>query len=149
MPPFVAVCCSVTLHDCLLQCRPSWLSIVVLQSQFCPCYSATITSLVCCSATVISPSCLLQCYRNQSNQACMCCYVTIMSPVSYNATIFNPVFCGAFLPCLSTASVQFSSVPRPIGSSEGHEGRFSRDPLPVFSAGGPYEQFWHGQMSTL
>ena len=25
-----------------------------------------------------------------------------------------------------------------------HEGRFSRDALPVFSAGGPCEQFWHG-----
>ena len=33
----------------------------------------------------------------------------------------------------------------PIGSSGGHEGRFSRDLLPVFSAGGPCEQFWHGQ----
>ena len=27
----------------------------------------------------------------------------------------------------------------------GHEGRFSGDPLPVFSAGGHCEQFWHGQ----
>ena len=44
--------------------------------------------------------------------------------------------------------VQFSSVPRPIGSlgagaGKGHEGRFSRDPLPVFSAGNPCEQLWH------
>ena len=31
----------------------------------------------------------------------------------------------------------------------GHEGRFSRDPLPVFSAGGPCEQFWHRQGSPL
>ena len=43
---------------------------------------------------------------------------------------------------------QFRSVPRTIGSGgggegEGHEGRFSRDPLPVFSVGGPCEQFWH------
>ena len=33
----------------------------------------------------------------------------------------------------------------PIGSSGGHEGRFSRDLLPACSAGGPYEQFWHRQ----
>ena len=31
----------------------------------------------------------------------------------------------------------------------GHEGRFSRDPLPVFSAGGPCEQFKHGQVCPL
>ena len=31
----------------------------------------------------------------------------------------------------------------------GHEGRFSRDPHPVFSAGGPGEQFWHGQRCPL
>ena len=37
---------------------------------------------------------------------------------------------------------QFSSVSWPIGSSTGHEGRFSRDSLPIFSAGGPCEQFW-------
>ena len=30
-------------------------------------------------------------------------------------------------------------------SSGGHEGRFNRDPPPVFSAGGPFEQIWHGQ----
>ena len=27
----------------------------------------------------------------------------------------------------------------------GHDRRFSRDPFPVFSTGGPCEQFWHGQ----
>ena len=37
----------------------------------------------------------------------------------------------------------------PIGSSGGHEGRFSRDLLPVFSAGGPFEQFWHGQICPI
>ena len=31
----------------------------------------------------------------------------------------------------------------------GHEGRFSRDPLPVFSAGGHFEQFRHGQGCPL
>ena len=31
------------------------------------------------------------------------------------------------------------------GSSGGHERRFSRDPLQVFSAGGHCQQFWPGQ----
>ena len=44
---------------------------------------------------------------------------------------------------------QFSSVPWQIGSSGEHEGRFSGDPLPVFSAGGRREQFWHGQGCPL
>ena len=35
--------------------------------------------------------------------------------------------------------LQFSSVPWSIWSSEGHEGRLSRDPLPDFSARGPCE----------
>ena len=39
----------------------------------------------------------------------------------------------------------FSSVPGPIGSLGGHEGRFSRDSRPVFYARSPCEQFWHGQ----
>ena len=44
---------------------------------------------------------------------------------------------------------QFTSVPWLIGSSRGHEGRFSRYSLPVFPAGGPCEQFWHGQGCPL
>ena len=44
---------------------------------------------------------------------------------------------------------QFSSVPWPIGSSGGLEGQSSRDPLPVFSAGSPCEQFWHRQIRPL
>ena len=45
----------------------------------------------------------------------------------------------------------FNSVPWQIGSSGGHEGRFSGDPPPFFFWGGPCEQFLHGQlyMSTL
>ena len=43
----------------------------------------------------------------------------------------------------------FSSVPRPIGSSGRLQGRFSRDRPPVFSAGGPCEQIWHGQGCPL
>ena len=40
-------------------------------------------------------------------------------------------------------SGQVRSIPPPIGSPERREERFSRDPLPVFSA--VCEQFWHGQ----
>ena len=46
-------------------------------------------------------------------------------------------------------SVQFSSVLSLIGSSGGHEGRFSRDIFPVFCAGSPREQFRHGQICSL
>ena len=46
-------------------------------------------------------------------------------------------------------SVQFSWVLWPNGWSMGHEGWFSRYPLPVFSAEGPCEQFWHGQGCPL
>ena len=56
--------------------------------------------------------------------------------------------------CHTQSSVQFSSIQlNPvhwlIRSSGEHEGWFSRDPLPVFSAGGPCEQFWHGQGRPL
>ena len=49
----------------------------------------------------------------------------------------------------SCAWREFSSVLWLIGSSVGHEGRFSTDPLPVFSAGGPCEQIWHWQICPL
>ena len=45
--------------------------------------------------------------------------------------------------------VQFSSVPRPTGSSVGQEGRFTRNPLPVFFARDPREQFRHRQGCPL
>ena len=50
---------------------------------------------------------------------------------------------------VSWNSVHFSSVPWLIGSLGGHEGPFSRDPLPVLSAGGHCEQFWYGQGCPL
>ena len=61
---------------------------------------------------------------------------------------------------LSACSVQFSSVQHSsvqfspltdwvVGGGGGHEGRFSRYLLPDFSAGGPCEQFWHGQGCPL
>ena len=53
------------------------------------------------------------------------------------------------IPGFEFSSIHFTSVPWPIGSSGWHEGRFSRDSLPVFSAGGHCEQFWHGQGHTL
>ena len=47
------------------------------------------------------------------------------------------------------SSVQFSSVPWPTESSVGHDGRFSRVPLPVFFEGGQHEQFWLRQGRPL
>ena len=51
--------------------------------------------------------------------------------------------------CTSEHSVHFSSVPWLNELSGGLEERFNRDPLPVFSAQGPCEQFWHGQGCPL
>ena len=45
--------------------------------------------------------------------------------------------------------VQFSSVPWPGWSSGGHEGQFSRDALPIFSASSHCQRFWHGQGCPL
>ena len=36
-----------------------------------------------------------------------------------------------------------------LGHWRGRKGRFSRDPLPAFSAGGPCEQVWHGKRCPL
>ena len=44
---------------------------------------------------------------------------------------------------VNTKLVWFSSVPWLTGSSGGYDRQFSRDPLPVFSAGGPCQHFWH------
>ena len=49
----------------------------------------------------------------------------------------------------SWTSVQFSSVPWPTWSSGGHEGRLSKDPIPVSSAGSHCEQFWREQGCAL
>ena len=56
---------------------------------------------------------------------------------------------SALIEANSSWSVHFISVPWPIRSSGGHEGGFRRDPLPVFSAGSPCEQFLHGQGCPL
>ena len=48
-----------------------------------------------------------------------------------------------------STSVQFSSVPRPTEPSGGHEGRFSRDPLQAFSAGGHSKQSGHERGCAL
>ena len=42
---------------------------------------------------------------------------------------------------MQVGSYQSSSVPRPVQSSGGPDGRFNRDPLPVFSVGGRRQQF--------
>ena len=45
----------------------------------------------------------------------------------------------------------FSPLTDKVVGGEGgwHEGRFSREPLPVSPAGCPCEQFWHGQRCPL
>ena len=45
------------------------------------------------------------------------------------------------------SSVEFNPLTDRV--VRGHEGRFSRGPLPVFSAGGPCEYLWHGQECPL
>ena len=83
--------------------------------------------------------------HEESGKVCVFCLFSSIVPLpqgwSKHAYSFH---------CASTSVVDlFSSVPWPIGSSGGHEGWFSRDPLPVFSAEGPCEQFWHGQGCPL
>ena len=51
--------------------------------------------------------------------------------------------------CVLNHSVQVSSVSCLIGSPWVGNEQFSTDPLPVFSAGGPCEQFWRGQGCPL
>ena len=51
---------------------------------------------------------------------------------------------------MSWRKSQFSSVQSLYRfGRRGHEERFSSDSLPVFSVGGPCEQFWHGQECPL
>ena len=46
--------------------------------------------------------------------------------------------------------VQFSPLTDwVVGGGGGHEGRFSRNPLPVFPTGDPRKYFWHGQGCPL
>ena len=70
----------------------------------------------------------------------------ISSAVEYFSHYRSPV---NFSSDLWRGSVQFSSVPWPPRSSGEHEGRFSRDSFPVFSAWGHCEQLWHGQECPL
>ena len=52
------------------------------------------------------------------------------------------------VPCIMiTYTVQL--IPLTSVVIRGHERRFSRDPLPVFSVGGHRERFWHGQSCPL
>ena len=50
---------------------------------------------------------------------------------------------------VAVAAVQFSSIPRWIGSSWGHEGRFSSELLLVFPVGSHREHFRHGHAETF
>ena len=70
----------------------------------------------------------------------MCPRLYVSLTLTIPLILTNPNFATPF---------QLISAPWPIGSSWGLEGRFSRDLLPVFSAGGHFEQFWHGQGCPL
>ena len=61
--------------------------------------------------------------------------VTDTDCLTQNSSVYGHLF----------AAFKSSSAPWPTGLSGGHVGRFSRDPLPICSAGGRCEQFWHGQ----
>ena len=82
---------------------------------------------------------------------CCCCLLCICYFIVPNQIVpmGNQAWSRSEYRFVCFSSVQFCSVPWPIGSSGGHEGRLSRDPLPVFSAEGPCEQFWHGQICPL
>ena len=60
--------------------------------------------------------------------------------------------CVCVCVCYKQQREQFRSVPFgpfSVWVVRGHEGQFSRDPLPVFSAGGHCERFWYGQGCPL
>ena len=70
-------------------------------------------------------------------------------PSMQNYSLTYIRFSGGSLWPLLIYSSQFCSAPWLIGSSGGHNGWFSRDPHPAFSAGGPCEQLLHGQECPL
>ena len=71
-----------------------------------------------------------------------------------NNTLVPSQYCSMVIKALMVIHPQYFSVEFSpsadwviggCGGGGGLEGRFSRYPLPVFSAGDPGEQFWHGQ----
>ena len=68
-----------------------------------------------------------------------------MRAVWYVGSVLDHGVCSWYMSRFS--SVQFSPLTDWVLG--GHAGRFSKDPLPVFSAGGPRRQFWHGQGCPL
>ena len=63
----------------------------------------------------------------------------VMNTSPRTTSLWRPLLCDYWV----------SSVPWPTGLCGGQDGRFSSDPLPVFSAGGPCEQFGHRQGCPL
>ena len=61
----------------------------------------------------------------------------------FNRRMLTAVLYAPFCLNIWNDKVQFSSIPRLIRSSGGHNRRLRGDPLQVFSAAGHYEQFWH------
>ena len=73
----------------------------------------------------------------------------IMGGKEFNIVSGKKRLCRNFNSLGYICTVHFSSVRWPIGSSGGHKGWFSRDPLLDFSAGGPCKQLWHWQGCPL
>ena len=80
----------------------------------------------------------------------LCSYKPFGLLCSWFYSALNVLWCHANKPCLNKKcskssclqrKIQFVSVPWPVGSSGGTEGRFSRDPLPVCSTEGHRRHF--------
>ena len=100
--------------------------------------------LACPFPDVVFPPLFLSVFCLRIALCCTWCTMSIELYLKTNKTDLGQTdFMGR------NSSVQFSSVPWLTGLLREHEGWFSRDPLPVFSAGGPYDQFWHQQGCPL
>ena len=89
--------------------------------------------------------------RRQANQH-WDCFKGNAGDISERRGVAHMGFAEHVIPSCTGQSKQFSSVqfsPLTDWVVGGHEGRISKDPLPVFSAGGCREQFWHWQECPL
>ena len=79
--------------------------------------------------------------RNWSdvNGYCICCKARLQACLQHSTVAYHLALCFSHL---IKMKMQFSSVLELIGLLAGREGQFNRDPVPVFSAGDHWEQFW-------
>ena len=106
------------------------------------------------SLTSLSSSAVL--HRNRVLLCLLTSLVPSAIPIMTKSSHAFFDFTGVSLQCATqkpspSVLTEFSSVQSRdrLGRRGGHEGRFSRDPLPVFYAGGRCEQFRHGQGCPL